>query len=620
MRLCRNSAAYASTTDSIGAIEAELNSPFTYEGLKDYWPAARKRAEYVRTIADRLGITASVQQQVDRWRESRRPELRERAHREVWYEYKANYIHRAIVHHREEISRAYRERRAREEPPCQLSREDLGKWEAGLWRRAEEDVAQTLVDDSAVEHRLDRLLANAAALRYLKAIDKAVRCAVEGDERVTLEALDRVVDEVDPDYDGTELAAFVARRTAVLGCEPGLSREHLAHLGTSGITPQQAEAAGLWTEESIPMVSAMMRRRMPVGSYITFPIRRSLAAPPSYFRVKETTLGRKGYGHPDGVPPCPYFPPQTLANGWLRDAARPLIVTEGEKKGLLLDQLGYATIAVSGVWTLSGTRPQRGERWALHPWILEDVALEGREVVIAFDANQRTRPQVRRAIGRAIDMFLDAGAGDVRVVAWPAVLDERINGVDDLAYICGPEAVHELIAGARSVTERAIVIPAPVIEASTLPAAAKAVFGVVFARTLRGLRTTAEDVATLLRISLRASRDHLGALRRGGWATRCSGRASKGRATGKWTREPDTYRACRWLVAEPVIEVRPTEVHQRGYMAALVLGVLRAMRGDWVSLGALAEVLATTPRTIQRTVAELATAGVQQRRGEARLP
>lgn len=70
----------------------------------------------------------------------------------------------------------------------------------------------------------------------------------------------------------------------------------------------------------------------------------------------------------------------------IRDVTRTLIITEGIKKADSLTSRGFVTVAINGVdnW-------RRSVDW-------NDIALKGRKVVLAFDADARTNRNVRRAL------------------------------------------------------------------------------------------------------------------------------------------------------------------------------------------------------------------------------
>ncbi len=88
----------------------------------------------------------------------------------------------------------------------------------------------------------------------------------------------------------------------------------------------------------------------------------------------------------------------------LGDPSVPLFVTEGVKKGNALVSHGLCAIALLGVWNWRGTN-EHGGKTVLPEW--EHVALNGRQVYIAFDSDIMLKPQVYAALAR-LKAFLEA--------------------------------------------------------------------------------------------------------------------------------------------------------------------------------------------------------------------
>ena len=73
---------------------------------------------------------------------------------------------------------------------------------------------------------------------------------------------------------------------------------------------------------------------------------------------------RPKYWQPKGSDPLLYLPPLCDWQSIASDATKPLILTEGEKKGIAACQLGLAAVAVAGVWNWRA-RLDTGERLIL---------------------------------------------------------------------------------------------------------------------------------------------------------------------------------------------------------------------------------------------------------------
>ena len=111
----------------------------------------------------------------------------------------------------------------------------------------------------------------------------------------------------------------------------------------------------------------------------------------------------------------------------LRDPAIPLWITEGVRKGDAAVSIDLCCIALLGVWNFRGTN-DRGGKTALAHW--EAVALNGREVFIAFDSDVMLKPTVHAALAR-LGRFLRGRHAVVRYVYLPAESDGTKVALDD---------------------------------------------------------------------------------------------------------------------------------------------------------------------------------------------
>jgi hypothetical protein len=114
-----------------------------------------------------------------------------------------------------------------------------------------------------------------------------------------------------------------------------------------------------------------------------------------------------------------------------------LWVTEGCKKVDSLASRGEPAIGFIGVWNMAV--PKTKGTGPLSCW--QHVRLRGRRVVIVFDADARTNPDVQEALRRAVMMLEGLGA-IVLVVYLPAVNGDGKAGVDD--YLAAGGTVAEL--------------------------------------------------------------------------------------------------------------------------------------------------------------------------------
>lgn len=251
-----------------------------------------------------------------------------------------------------------------------------------------------------------------------------------------------------------------------------LSEEHLEHLRTSGLTSETLELASVYTERAGAKIAGLLhwnRWQSSLGTAIIFPFFVPSKSDPVMYRARpdrprsKVTKGKRKpvkYEQPKDVAVLPYFPPRTRRDGLLKSADAPLLWVEGEKKGLLLDQLGYAAIAGTGVWAFHDVEHRDAEgTWQLHPVIREHTTIAGREHRIVFDSDAATNDSVMTAARRLAGM-LEAEGGAVRFVQIPTEGDEKL-GIDDYFVKFGEDAT-------RALLETGVIIePLPVEEALT---------------------------------------------------------------------------------------------------------------------------------------------------------
>jgi hypothetical protein len=121
----------------------------------------------------------------------------------------------------------------------------------------------------------------------------------------------------------------------------------------------------------------------------------------------------KKYGIPKGARLCLDIPPRI--RHLLDDPETPLVVTEGARKVDAGVSAGLRCIGVPGVWGWRGTT-EAGGKLALPDW--EQIALNGREVIICFDSDAMTKPAVHLALVR-FKRFLELQRARVRFAYLP---------------------------------------------------------------------------------------------------------------------------------------------------------------------------------------------------------
>src|SRR5262249_50155843 len=131
--------------------------------------------------------------------------------------------------------------------------------------------------------------------------------------------------------------------------------QHLQDLRASGLSDATIEVCGFISTDKPDVIGQLLNWRSAaadLGPCLVIPFRRPDGPPiplAEFCRLKpdkpRTRDGRPvKYEQPVGKPLHAYFPPGTIAA--LADPARPLIVTEGEKKAAAADQAGFPVVGL----------------------------------------------------------------------------------------------------------------------------------------------------------------------------------------------------------------------------------------------------------------------------------
>lgn len=152
-----------------------------------------------------------------------------------------------------------------------------------------------------------------------------------------------------------------------------------------------------------------------------------------------------------------FYYPFGNKRGHLTDTSIPTYIIEGEFKAIALKRVlteaahESLVIGLYGAHNWKGTTGKTtdasGRREDIHGPVndFEDIEWKGREVVICRDANFRTNPQVNSGMRDLAALLQQLGA----VVFYADTPDlERINGLDDLAGLRGPDTVLDVLSAA----------------------------------------------------------------------------------------------------------------------------------------------------------------------------
>lgn len=151
------------------------------------------------------------------------------------------------------------------------------------------------------------------------------------------------------------------------------------------------------------------------------------------------------YAQPSGTGCGVYLPP-LLAQPWsqiMRSAETAIVITEGELKAACACTLGVPAVGLGGVYSWRSHRLQQ----ELLP-ILEEFVWKNRLVNLCFDSDLHANPMVRVAASRLAATLAARGAK----VLWtdlPPGDGGVKQGLDDLAYVQGPQALMDALAAAE---------------------------------------------------------------------------------------------------------------------------------------------------------------------------
>lgn len=183
--------------------------------------------------------------------------------------------------------------------------------------------------------------------------------------------------------------------------------EHVELLTQSAITPDVAKARGYRSVTTRAELERLgftpVQRRTPgllvpiwnvEGKIATYQLRPDIPRIRDGKPVKYET--RAGSRMAIDVPPG--------ARPWLGNPSRPLFITEGVRKADAAVSKGLCCVALLGVWNWRG-RNKFGGKTALPDW--ESIALNEREIFIAFDSDVMVKPEVHAALVR-LKAFLES--------------------------------------------------------------------------------------------------------------------------------------------------------------------------------------------------------------------
>jgi hypothetical protein len=208
--------------------------------------------------------------------------------------------------------------------------------------------------------------------------------------------------------------------------------QHAALLRASAISPEVARARGYVSVDTATRLEQAgfgpTQRRVPG---LLIPVRGVDGSIVSHeYRPDQPRITNSGrtlkYEKPAGSVNRLDVPPAVSART-LADPSMPLWLTEGARKVDAAVTAGLCCIGLSGVYGWRATDKETGGKVALPDF--ESIAWNGREVVLAFDSDVTTKPQVAEAL-RRLARFLEGRGARVRVCVLPDMADGK-TGLDD---------------------------------------------------------------------------------------------------------------------------------------------------------------------------------------------
>lgn len=232
-----------------------------------------------------------------------------------------------------------------------------------------------------------------------------------------------------------------------MNATPTLAPQHAALVAASAIRADVADARGYRTVTSraelrrLGFSEAQARTPallLPVhsvtGDVTLYQVR------PDQPRIKSGKLLK--YETPAGAQMTLDVPP--AARPLLSDPRVPLVVTEGIRKADAAVSAGLCCVALLGVWNWRGTNSHGGK--VVLP-AFEYIALNGRDVYIAFDSDVMIKREVLTACDRLSSLLISRGAR-VHYILLPSVPDGTKQGLDD--FLAAGHGTEDLFALARA--------------------------------------------------------------------------------------------------------------------------------------------------------------------------
>lgn len=216
----------------------------------------------------------------------------------------------------------------------------------------------------------------------------------------------------------------------------------------SGLTVETIQEAGLYVEDDHLKLGMLLNFKYPKarGPALVFTFRDLDGNLNGHKRVKVAVPGKDRNGKtvkylsPKGSGNRAYFPKRTTK--LLAEASVEIVIVEGEKKALMCSQEGFDAVGLTGVY--SWKEGKKADR--LIPEI-EALAQAGRKILICFDSDRDSKPDVKEAESRLAAQLTARGCV-VKVVVLPDGPEGAKQGADDFLVAQGKVAFRKLLDSA----------------------------------------------------------------------------------------------------------------------------------------------------------------------------
>ncbi len=199
-----------------------------------------------------------------------------------------------------------------------------------------------------------------------------------------------------------------------------MAQHHWKLLWDRGLRAKEIEARGYYTAyrpEQLAEAGFSLEQARHVPSLVIPSLRPSGQDAPPQMRPDNPRKNDQGkvakYESPTGCENTIDVPPGVAVE--ILKVSVPLVITEGPIKADAAVAKGLCCIALKGVWGWRG-RNRYGGKTMLPDW--EWIALNGRDVLIAFDSDVMTNEKVRGALERLSEALKSRGA-KVRYILLP---------------------------------------------------------------------------------------------------------------------------------------------------------------------------------------------------------